>query len=269
MRSAGPLPPRPMAKALGHRRRPRRADPFADARGGADPRPYRRRHERDAGRNGSLAHALFRDSLSRRRRRHPGHRQPQPGRLQRLQIAAQRPLGVRRGDPGDRRARRRRAIGPRARAASRKSTSARLMPTGCCRTFPATPIRIGWDAGNGAAGPVLDMLVERLPGEHHVIFAEVDGTFPNHHPDPTVEANLADLEAARRGQAARLRHRLRRRRRPHRRGRRPGPGDLGRPADADPRRAGAQGASRRDDHRRRQGEPGAVRRHRRARRHSR
>ena len=56
------------------------------------------------------------------------------------------------------------------------------------------PFRIGWDAGNGAAGPVLDMLVERLPGQHHVIFSEVDGRFPNHHPDPTVEANLADLK---------------------------------------------------------------------------
>ena len=58
----------------------------------------------------------------------------------------------------------------------------------------ATPFRIGWDAGNGAAGPVLDMLVDRLPGHHHVIFSQVDGTFPNHHPDPTVEANLADLK---------------------------------------------------------------------------
>src|SRR4051812_48284025 len=61
--------------------------------------------------------------------------------------------------------------------------------------FSGGAFRIGWDAGNGAAGPVLDMLVERLPGEHHVIFAQVDGTFPNHHPDPTVEANLADLKA--------------------------------------------------------------------------
>src|SRR3954467_3058584 len=60
--------------------------------------------------------------------------------------------------------------------------------------FSGKAFRIGWDAGNGAAGPVLDMLVERLPGEHHVIFADVDGTFPNHHPDPTVEANLADLK---------------------------------------------------------------------------
>ncbi|MEC8179465.1 MAG: phosphomannomutase, partial [Pseudomonadota bacterium] len=56
-------------------------------------------------------------------------------------------------------------------------------------------IRIGWDAGNGSAGPALEKLVARLPGEHHVLFAEVDGTFPNHHPDPTVEANLADLRA--------------------------------------------------------------------------
>src|SRR5437868_2602536 len=60
--------------------------------------------------------------------------------------------------------------------------------------FTGKPYRIGWDAGNGAAGPILDMLVERLSGEHHVIFADVDGRFPNHHPDPTVEANLADLK---------------------------------------------------------------------------
>src|SRR4051794_30045572 len=60
--------------------------------------------------------------------------------------------------------------------------------------FSGRTYRIGWDAGNGAAGPILDMLVERLPGQHHVIFADVDGTFPNHHPDPTVEANLADLK---------------------------------------------------------------------------
>ncbi len=61
--------------------------------------------------------------------------------------------------------------------------------------FSGKPLRIGWDAGNGAAGPILDMLVDRLPGHHHVIFSQVDGTFPNHHPDPTVEANLADLKA--------------------------------------------------------------------------
>ncbi len=61
--------------------------------------------------------------------------------------------------------------------------------------FSGTAFRIGWDAGNGAAGPILDMMVERLPGHHHVIFSEVDGRFPNHHPDPTVEENLADLKS--------------------------------------------------------------------------
>ena len=56
-------------------------------------------------------------------------------------------------------------------------------------------LRIGWDAGSGAAGPALDRLVEQIPGEHHTLFTHVDGTFPHHHPDPTVEANLADLKA--------------------------------------------------------------------------
>lgn len=60
--------------------------------------------------------------------------------------------------------------------------------------FSGMAFHIGWDAGNGAAGPTLDMLVERLPGQHHVIFSTVDGRFPNHHPDPTVEKNLADLK---------------------------------------------------------------------------
>ncbi|MES2288688.1 MAG: phosphomannomutase/phosphoglucomutase [Pseudomonadota bacterium] len=54
--------------------------------------------------------------------------------------------------------------------------------------------RIGWDAGNGAAGAVIDKLVTLLPGEHKTIFTEIDGTFPNHHPDPTEEKNLADLK---------------------------------------------------------------------------
>ena len=55
-------------------------------------------------------------------------------------------------------------------------------------------LRVGWDNGNGAAGPVLEKLAARLPGEHHLLYTEVDGNFPNHHPDPTVEENLADLK---------------------------------------------------------------------------
>jgi phosphomannomutase len=55
-------------------------------------------------------------------------------------------------------------------------------------------LRIGWDAGNGAAGPALEALTARMPGEHHLLFTEVDGSFPNHHPDPTDPANLEDLQ---------------------------------------------------------------------------
>ena len=54
-------------------------------------------------------------------------------------------------------------------------------------------LRVGWDAGNGAAGPALEALTARLPGEHFTLFTEVDGNFPNHHPDPTVPENLEDL----------------------------------------------------------------------------
>jgi phosphomannomutase len=61
--------------------------------------------------------------------------------------------------------------------------------------FDGQPFRIGWDNGNGAAGEILERLVKKLPGEHHTLYTEIDGTFPNHHPDPTVEANLADLKA--------------------------------------------------------------------------
>jgi phosphomannomutase len=61
--------------------------------------------------------------------------------------------------------------------------------------FDGGAYRIGWDAGNGAAGPALELLLGRLPGEHHAIYTNVDSRFPNHHPDPTEEANLADLKA--------------------------------------------------------------------------
>ena len=53
---------------------------------------------------------------------------------------------------------------------------------------------IAGDAGNGAAGPVVDRLVKLLPGTHHTLFTDVDPAFPNHHPDPTEEKNLVDLK---------------------------------------------------------------------------
>lgn len=61
--------------------------------------------------------------------------------------------------------------------------------------FTGGAFRIGWDAGNGAAGTVIEKLTARLPGEHHLLFTDIDGHFPNHHPDPTEEKNLADLKA--------------------------------------------------------------------------
>jgi phosphomannomutase len=57
-------------------------------------------------------------------------------------------------------------------------------------------LKVVWDAGNGATGRILTQLVKRLPGQHRTLFAEIDGKFPNHHPDPTVPHNLVDLQKA-------------------------------------------------------------------------
>ncbi|NQV98863.1 MAG: phosphomannomutase/phosphoglucomutase [Rhodospirillales bacterium] len=56
-------------------------------------------------------------------------------------------------------------------------------------------LKIAWDPGNGAAGDALVALTQRLPGEHFLINEKIDGTFPAHHPDPTVEENLVQLKA--------------------------------------------------------------------------
>ena len=57
------------------------------------------------------------------------------------------------------------------------------------------PLRVVCDAGNGTGGVVGPHLIRALG--HHVteLFCDLDGTFPNHHPDPTVEENLKDLIA--------------------------------------------------------------------------
>ncbi len=54
-------------------------------------------------------------------------------------------------------------------------------------------LRVVWDPGNGAASDITKLLAARLPGEHVIINGVVDGTFPNHHPDPTVAKNLVQL----------------------------------------------------------------------------
>lgn len=54
-------------------------------------------------------------------------------------------------------------------------------------------LKVAWDSGNGATGKIVKTLVSKLPGEHTALFTEVDGAFPNHHPDPSVAENLEDL----------------------------------------------------------------------------
>lgn len=57
-------------------------------------------------------------------------------------------------------------------------------------------VSVAWDNGNGAAGEILRRLTKKLPGRHILLFDEIDGSFPNHHPDPTVAKNLVDLQKA-------------------------------------------------------------------------
>ena len=58
----------------------------------------------------------------------------------------------------------------------------------------ARPLKVAWDAGNGATAEIMRRLTAVLPGEHILLFDTIDGTFPNHHPDPTVPENLVDLQ---------------------------------------------------------------------------
>jgi phosphomannomutase/phosphoglucomutase len=60
----------------------------------------------------------------------------------------------------------------------------------------AQPLKVVLDAGNGVAGVIAPRLFEELGCEVIPLYCDVDGSFPNHHPDPTVEANLADMKAA-------------------------------------------------------------------------
>lgn len=60
----------------------------------------------------------------------------------------------------------------------------------------ARPMRIAVDCGNGVAGGIAPELYRKLGCEVQELFCEVDGTFPNHHPDPSQPENLRDLEQA-------------------------------------------------------------------------
>lgn len=56
------------------------------------------------------------------------------------------------------------------------------------------PLKVVVDCGNGVAGPVIPNVLRQLGCEVIELYCDVDGRFPNHHPDPTVEANLVDLK---------------------------------------------------------------------------
>jgi phosphomannomutase len=64
------------------------------------------------------------------------------------------------------------------------------------RDWDGGTLNAAWDTGNGAAGPVIEALTRRIGGRQVVINSEVDGTFPNHHPDPTDPETLHQLRAA-------------------------------------------------------------------------
>ena len=67
----------------------------------------------------------------------------------------------------------------------------------------ARPIRVVVDCGNGVTSLVAETVLSRLGADVTPLFCESDGTFPNHHPDPSVLENLIDLqEAVRRVKAA-------------------------------------------------------------------
>lgn len=58
------------------------------------------------------------------------------------------------------------------------------------------PLKVVVDCGNGIAGPIVPKVITALGCEVIPMYCEVDGRFPNHHPDPTIETNLIDLKKA-------------------------------------------------------------------------
>lgn len=55
------------------------------------------------------------------------------------------------------------------------------------------PLKIVWDVGNGATGDILSLLIKDISAKHILLNEIIDGTFPAHHPDPTVAENLTQI----------------------------------------------------------------------------
>lgn len=60
-------------------------------------------------------------------------------------------------------------------------------------TSQIRPLKIVWDAGNGSTGHILKSLIKGIQADHILLNETIDGSFPAHHPDPTVPENLTQL----------------------------------------------------------------------------
>jgi phosphomannomutase len=87
------------------------------------------------------------------------------------------------------------AEGPRGKVSERPVLSA-YVDRLASDFHGAKPLTVAWDAGNGAAGEAMALLTAKLPGKHILLNEKIDGTFPSHHPDPTVPENLVQLQEA-------------------------------------------------------------------------
>jgi phosphomannomutase / phosphoglucomutase len=71
-------------------------------------------------------------------------------------------------------------------------------------SLATTDLSVAIDSGNGAAGPLALAAFERMGLEPIALYCDMDGTFPNHHPDPTVPANLTELTSVVKARGARI-----------------------------------------------------------------
>lgn len=54
-------------------------------------------------------------------------------------------------------------------------------------------LKIVWDPGNGAIGAIINKITNTIGGTNIILNQSIDGTFPNHHPDPTVKSNIIEI----------------------------------------------------------------------------
>ena len=54
-------------------------------------------------------------------------------------------------------------------------------------------LKIVWDPGNGAIGPIINEIVKSIGGYNTILNKSIDGNFPNHHPDPTIKKNISQV----------------------------------------------------------------------------